>query len=114
MPSCRPSAAGRDRKARSPGNPEAPACEPNATQELAAASDSHPSRELPHTGFTAFPSLQGPTTLSPVPLFSEETLSSLSLTRAGRGRTECGGGGFELGLERMLSRLGLGGFPGRG
>lgn len=113
MPSCRPSAAGRDRKARSPGNPEARAWQPNATQELAAASDSHRSEELPHTAFPTFPSLRGPTTLSPVPLFSEETLSSLTPTGPGRGRT-VRGEGFALSPGRMLSRLGLSGFPGRG
>lgn len=112
MPSCRPSAAGRGRKAGSPGNPEAPACEPNAIQELAAASDSHRSEELPHTAFPTFPSVKDPTILSPVPLFSEETLNSLTLTQLGRGRTA--GAEFTLGAGRMLSRLCSGGFPGRG
>lgn len=114
MPSCRPSAAGRDRKARGPGDPEAPAWEPHATQELAAASDSHRSEELPHTAFLTFPSLRGPIALSPpVPLFSEETLSSLTPTGPGRGRT-ASGEEFALSPGRMLSRLSLGGFPGRG
>lgn len=42
------------------GNPEALACEPNVIQELAAASDSHHTKEFLHTDFTAFISLRAP------------------------------------------------------
>lgn len=53
--------AGPDRWARSRGNPAAPACEANVTQERAAASYSHDSEELvPHTAFPASLSLMGP------------------------------------------------------
>lgn len=87
VPICRGSAAGRDRWARSPGNPEAPACGPNMTRELAAASDSHDSEELlPHTAFPPSPSLTDPT--SPFLLFSEETRGSLTLTSPRRGRAK--------------------------
>ncbi|XP_048955328.1 transcriptional regulatory protein AlgP-like [Canis lupus dingo] len=69
QPSRRPSAAGRDRGTPSPGNPEAPACEPNAARERAAAGDSH--------GLSQFPSLRGLVT---------QAASPPSLTPAARGR----------------------------
>ncbi|XP_039108453.1 collagen alpha-2(I) chain-like [Hyaena hyaena] len=82
----RPPAAGCERKARARG-----------PQELAAASDSYPSEELPLTDFPTFPSLRGPTALSPFPLFSEETLSGVTLTPPERGRT--GGGNLRGALD---------------
>lgn len=50
--------------------------------------------------------------MSPFSLFSEEIPSSLTLTPPERGRP--GRREFALGPERMLSGLGLGGFPRRG